>query len=522
MPARLLCAAVAGLAAGLAFEPLRLVALLPLAVAALALSCRGATPRGGLLVGSVFGTAFMLTLLPWLQVIGTDAWILLSLVEGLFYGLLGLGTALVVRLPWWPVWTACLWVLVELLRGSLPFGGFPWGRLAFATVDTPVQQLFPLTGAAGATFAVALLGSTLAWAVTVVRRAPVRAAAGVLVACLLATAGAWLAPLTGTTTAAAATTGAEGEGPGLRVTAVQGDVPGEGMDAFAERRAVLDNHVRTTERYAEGLTGTAPRPDLVVWPENSTDIDPFQDPTVYDDIQGAVDAVGVPVLVGAMVSGDEPEDVLNQGIVWEPGNGPTQRYSKTHPVPFGEYIPFRDVVARFFSRLDQVPRDMVPGDTPGLLEVAGSTVGDVICFEVAYDDVVRAVAAGGADLLVVQTNNATYMGTGQIEQQFAISRLRALETNRSVVVAATNGVSGIVAPDGEVVERAPVRSPATLSAWVPFPGGTTPGVRWGLLLELLTSLVAAGSVSVALGLHYRHRRRTGSTREPVAAGTGEG
>ena len=48
----------------------------------------------------------------------------------------------------------------------------------------------------------------------------------------------------------------------------------------------------------------------------------------------------------------------------EPGNGPTQRYSKTHPVPFGEYIPFRDVVARFFSRLDQVPRDMVPGDTP--------------------------------------------------------------------------------------------------------------------------------------------------------------
>ncbi len=149
-----------------------------------------------------------------------------------------------------------------------------------------------------------------------------------------------------------------------------------------------------------------------------------------------------------MVRGPGPVDVRNQGIVWEPGTGPGESYSKIHPVPFGEYIPMRAQLARLFERLDQIPRDMVPGTEPGLLDLAGTTVGDVICFEVAWDGVVHDLVDGGAELLVVQTNNATYMGTGQVEQQFAIARLRAVEVGRYVAVVATNGVSGIVAPDG--------------------------------------------------------------------------
>jgi apolipoprotein N-acyltransferase len=264
----------------------------------------------------------------------------------------------------------------------------------------------------------------------------------------------------------------------------------------------------------------------VIWPENSTDIDPFADPTVYGDIQGAVDAVGVPVLVGAMVSGEEPEDVYNQGIVWEPGTGPVERYSKTHPVPFGEYIPFRDVFAPYISRLDQIPRDMVAGSKPGLLSMGDTTIGDVICFEVAYDDLLRDVVGGGADLVVVQTNNATYMGTGQIEQQFAISRLRAIEANRYVVVAATNGVSGIIAPDGEVLQRAPLRSQHILAETMPLFTATTPALRWGPVVELLLTAGAAVSVSLALLVNYRRRRARGEAgddgpRESVSVGAGE-
>ncbi len=511
--ARLALAALAGGVAAVAFEPYGLSYLLPVAVAAVTALCRQVSLRTGFLAGWVFGLAFMLALLPWLQVIGVDAWIMLSIFEALFYGILGLGTTILTRLPAWPLWVAALWVAVEALRSHVPFGGFPWGRLAFATVDTPVAPLFAYVGTAGVTFAVALVGTALAWALLELRRTPGRALVAVAGACLLASAGSVL-PLDAPARA--------GEGSGVTVAAVQGDVPGVGMSAFSERRAVLNNHVSATKELARRLDSTGERrPDLVIWPENSTDINPFADPSVYADIQDAVDAVGVPVLVGAMVDGDEPDEVFNQGIVWHPGSGPGERYSKNHPVPFGEYIPFRDFIAKFFTRLDQIPRDMVPGTEAGLLDMGGTTVGDVICFEVAYDGLVRDVVKGGADLVVVQTNNATYMGTGQIEQQFAIARLRAIETDRYVVVAATNGVSGIISPNGDVVERAATRTQDVLRASVQLPGGVTTGVRIGAWVEALLTLVAAVSVSLALGLHYRRRRSAAQERQPVLTSMGE-
>jgi apolipoprotein N-acyltransferase len=515
---RLALAVIAGVAVAVAFEPVALFLLLPVGVAGLSLLLQGLRPREGFLVGAVFGTTFMLALLPWLQIIGGDAWLLLSVLQGAFYGLLGAGGALVQRLRWWPVWTAMLWVAVEALRSTVPFGGFPWGRLSFATVDTPAASLFAYVGSAGTTFVVALVGTALAWAVLEARRTPVRGMAAVLLPTLVVALGGVYTPW--------APGPEETPDRHVSVAAVQGNVPGEGMDAFAERRAVLDNHVLATHELAAAIAAGGERPDLVIWPENSTDIDPFADPTVYDDIQGAVDAVGVPVLVGAMVSGEGPADVFNQGIVWEPGTGPVEQYSKTHPVPFGEYIPFRDVLSPYIRRLDQIPRDMVPGTEPGILTMGETTIGDVICFEVAYDDVVRDVVAGGAEMLVVQTNNATYMGTGQIEQQFAISRLRAIETNRYVVVAATNGVSGVIAPDGRVVERAPVRSQSVLLHSLPLHDATTPAMRWAPGVELLLSLGAAVSVSTALWVNYRRRRAAAATagvkaREQVDVGAGE-
>jgi apolipoprotein N-acyltransferase len=500
---RLFLAALAGIVVAVAFEPLALAYLLPVGVAALTLLLRDLSPLRGFLVGAVFGSAFMLVLLPWLQVIGPDAWVLLSLLEGSFFGLLGIGLVLVQRLAWWPLWAASLWVAAELLRSTVPFGGFPWGRLAFATVDTPAAGLMAYGGAAGTTFVVALVGTALAWAVLAVRRSPVRSAAAVAAPAVVVLSG-------GLAVSGGPSQAVEPDRV-VSVAAVQGDVPGEGMDAFAERRAVLENHVEATTELAERIEAGAPAPDLVIWPENSTDIDPFADPSVHADIQRAVDAVGVPVLVGAMVGGTEPEDVFNQGIVWKPETGPGETYSKTHPVPFGEYIPMRDLLAPYIERLDQIPRDMVPGGEPGLLSMNGTTIGDVICFEIAYDDVVHEVVRGGAELLVVQTNNATYMGTGQVEQQFAIARLRAIETGRHVVVAATNGVSGVIAPDGSVVERAPVRSRHVLSAEVPVVEQVAPALRWGPWVQGVLLLTAGVSVLVALVLGYRARRTTAGT-----------
>jgi len=498
LPARLALACVAGLLAALSFEPFAWAYLLPVAVAGFTVAVLGLRLRGAFGIGTAFGLVFMLVLLPWLQVIGVDAWIALSLLEGLFYGLAGVATVLVRRLPWWPVWAATVWVGVEQLRSAVPFGGFPWGRLVFATADTPVASAMSYLGSAGVTFLVALVGTTLGWVATRGRRAPLRSLAAVAGACLLAVAFDSV-PVNSPDPNADYTP--------FTVAAVQGNVPGEGMDAFAERRTVLNNHLEATRELASRYgDGSAP-PELVIWPESSTDIDPFTDPTVFADIQDVVDDLGVPILVGAMVGGEDPGDVFNQGIVWHPGTGPGQRYSKRHPVPFGEYIPLRDQLAPYIQRLDQIPRDMVPGAEPGVLEMNDIGFGLVICFEIAYDDVVREAAAERARALVVQTNNATYMGTGQVEQQFAIARLRAIETGLPVVVAATNGVSGVVAQDGEVLERAPVRTSTVLVETVLGPVNEPWALSVGLPVKSALVTISVVSVLTALGLGYRRRSR---------------
>jgi apolipoprotein N-acyltransferase len=157
-----------------------------------------------------------------------------------------------------------------------------------------------------------------------------------------------------------------------------------------------------------------------------------------------------------------------------------------------------------FERLEQIPRDFYQGKRAGVLDLGPARIGDVICFEVVYDGLIRDVVDGGAELLVVQTNNATYAGTGQLEQQFAISRYRAVESGRTVVVAATNGISGIVAPDGAVIRQSEIRTRALLSAEVELAEGRTPGIRFGHWVEL--ALAVGGGLTCAYAAWVRRRR----------------
>ena len=188
-----------------------------------------------------------------------------------------------------------------------------------------------------------------------------------------------------------------------------------------------------------------------MWSENSTAVDPFTDLETRNEITRASDAIGVPILVGGMVDSSREKEVLNQGIVWQPGVGGGDRYTKRHPVPYGEYIPYRgSFIPDTYGQLALIPRDMARGTSLEPLRIAGARVADAICFDVSYDDAIHGQVANGGQLITVQTSNAMFINTAQIDQQFEISRLRAIETGRYVVVAAINGVSGIIAPDGEV------------------------------------------------------------------------
>ncbi|XVQ07643.1 apolipoprotein N-acyltransferase [Spirillospora sp. CA-255316] len=505
---RTLLAVVAGLALWLAFPPADLTPLVFPGVALLTIAVHGLPARTGAWLGFVSGVVFFVPVLQGLVKIGPDAWMLLAVVQALYFAPMGAGVALVTRLPAWPVWVAAMWVAEELVRGRVPFGGFPWARLAFSQTATPLTPYASFGGAPLVSFLTALIGALLAYGTIAVLRARASARAaedsqgpgsgGAPVAVLRACAR----PLAIAPAAVAAVIGGglliptPTAGRPVSVAVVQGNVPRLGMDFNEQRKAVLDNHVRVTrELAAQVRAGKVARPELVVWPENASDLDPYAEPDAYRSIDAAVKDIGVPVLVGALTDTPDGEKVENRGIVWDPAKGPGDYYVKRHPVPFGEYLPFRDILTRLITRFERIPRDFAHGTRDPVMRLGPATVGDVICFEVAYDGEVRAAAA--AELVVVQTNNATYGKTSLPPQQIAMSRLRAVEHGRTILVAATSGISAIVAPDGRMIDRSREFVPDIQVASVPARTAVTPADRVGAAPEWALAALAVGAAGWA-------------------------
>jgi apolipoprotein N-acyltransferase len=486
---------------------------------ALATYGRGFWVGAGL--GYLTGICMLIPLLDWAGNYVGSIWLFLPIAEAFYFALLGglsaLVTPLATRRGWrwaWPVAISTLWVVQEALRDRTPFGGFPWGRLAFSQGDSPMLGLAAVGGAPLVTAAVALVGGLLALAVRNVldgrRPAPGAAVRGavlaVVIGIVVAVAPAPLvwagAPAAGTQT--------------VRVAVVQGNVPRLGLDFNAQRRAVLDNHVTATLQLAARVdAGQTPRPDLVIWPENSSDINPLDNSDAAEEITDAARAVGAPILVGTLGDGPTDAQVTNVGLVWDPTQGPTQSYLKRHPVPFAEYIPMRAFIRTYItSEVDLVRKDFVPGQTPGVLSFGGATVGDVICFEVAYDDIVRDTVTGGAQIIAVQTNNATF-NNAEARQQLAMVRLRAVEHGRDALMASTVGVSAFVDSHGKVYDATQFNAQAVIERDMTLSNGRTIATRLGVVPELILVAGGIGLLMAALVL----RRRGGRRKVNEARGT---
>jgi apolipoprotein N-acyltransferase len=493
-----LTAAVSGLVGVAAFAPYGLWPLAAVSVAGLSLAVHGRRARTGAWLGYLWGWALFGPLLSWSGVYVGLVWLLLPFAEAAFIAALGAALTVVGRLRWAPLWTTAAWVTEEALRDRLPFGGFPWGRWAFSQADSPLHWYAPLGGAPLVTAAVALAGAGLAAAITAAVQRRVRGvvigAAVLAVVPLVAVALAVpLAPSKPARTAV--------------IALVQGNVPDRGLDFDSRRRQVLDNHVKQTLALAAEIrAGRVPRPELVLWPENASDIDPFRNPDARTQIERAVHAVGAPILVGAILDGADGNQRINAGILWSPTSGPGAEYVKRHPVPFGEYIPLRWLAGKVSSKVDLVPVDMTRGTGNGLVAGGPMPIGDVICFEVAYDGLVRSSVRAGAQLVVVQTNNATFGHTAETYQQLAMSRLRAVETGRTVVQVATSGKSAVIDRSGRVIaESGALFTPDVIVSSVPLSRSTTLATRLGAWPELVLCLVAAGALAAAL-ITARRRR----------------
>ncbi|MGY0059785.1 apolipoprotein N-acyltransferase [Streptomyces sp. LZ34] len=501
-------AAVAGgLLLVVAFPPWGLWPAAAVGPALLLAVLRYQRPRAAFKLGALFGLAFFGPLLWWLTNLGLLPWAVLCVASALLLGLLSCAVPAFARLPGWPVWAACWWVTAEAVRSRVPLGGFPWGRLAFSQADSPALGWASVGGAPAVSAVVALVAGCLAALLTARpegRRQAVAGLVGLAAAVAACACGALLIPATASA----------GEGKRARVAVVQGNVPrARTLEEQARAEQVATNHIAATRQLARDIrAGRTPRPDLVLWPENATDIDPRTDPLLREQISDVVAELGAPVVVGAIL--DAPGDrIRNTGLLWRPGTGPGPYYTKQHLVPFGEYIPLRDVFGGL-GELQLIPRDFISGSGPVRLDAGPVRLAESICYEVAYDSQVRDAVRTGANLIAVPTNNATYMRDGNVaepEQQLAMSRLRAVEHDRSVLVASTTGVSAVIAPDGSVTQDTGPWTRQVLTATVPLRSTTTLATRLGPVPEAAFAVAACGAV--ALGVRRRGNSRGGGTPE---------
>lgn len=468
------------------------------------------TVSGGLGYGMICGLALYIPLLPWISgLVGMVPWLLLASVQALFLALFGFLAVLVRRLPGWPLYIALLWPLCEWVKSSVPFGGFPWGVIGFGQTDGPLLVLASWGGAPLVSFAVAVLGTSLAalgrelsdevirWrsrSTGATTNGLVSPSAVVISGVMICVVLISIAVVTPQVRHIKVGTDDERD---VTVAAVQGNVPRLGLDFNSQRRAVLENHVHETVRLAEEVRHSrVPQPQLVIWPENSSDIDPLTDLDAAQDISRAARAIDAPILVGTVVSHPDwtpaQPKASNTVIVWNPATGAAQRHDKQIIQPFGEYLPWRG----FFEHLSDYAKRagyFVAGDGTGVVDVAGVPVGVATCWEVIFDRAPRQSVRNGAEILAVPTNNATF-NQMMSEQQLAFARLRAVEHHRYVVVAGTTGISAVIAPDGQEIARTQFFTPASLVATVQRITSLTPATRWGPLIQWVLIITALAGV----------------------------
>lgn len=508
---RLAAVSAAGLLYYLSFAPRPLWWLAPIAFAAFALVLRGRKFRGGFGYGFVFGVAFFLTHLLWLQdflgrEFGPWPWLGLSATLALYFGLGGFLITVVSRLPLAPLWGALVFIALETPRTWFPLGGFPWGRVGFSQPEGAFLSLASIGGAPLVGFAVVLTGFGLAallarlWQTRHVRdRALIWQ-----VACTLVPVVAGLAVWP--------TIGTGAQDGSLTVATVQGNAPDLGIALQGQRGVLRDNSLAESARLLAGIrSGRVAKPDLLIWPETST--------AIYGDDPGLdqmVSAFGVPAVIGALVRRPDGQDE-NDAVVWDPRTGLGQRYTKQDLVPFGEYVPARALARLVTPFVDNTPEMRAGDGTNAALSVAGTKVGVFICYETAFDGPARDAVREGGELLVVPTNNAWY-GPGEMSyQQLAMTRLRAVEHGRAAVVSATTGVSALIAPDGTITSSTGLFTADALVGRVPLRTATTLSDRLGAWTEYALLALAIAGVAGGVVLRFRTRRgRAGRTAGDTA------
>lgn len=367
---------------------------------------------------------------------------------------------------------AC-WALVEWLRGWL-LTGFPWLSVGYSQLDLPLAGFAPVLGVYGVGLLMLVsIGLILMWR----RYWGVIGAASLWVCGLALGMYNWTAP----------------SGAQIQVSLVQGNIP-------QDQKWQRDMFRPTLDLYQE-LTALVRESRLVVWPETAV---PAFDTAVEEDIllplQRQMADQGRDLLLGIVV--DRGEHGYHNAMM-ALGKSGRDAYYKRHLVPFGEYLPFRPLLADVLDWLQIPMSNFRPGDDgrPGLVTLAGYPVGVDICYEDAFgEEIIRALPE--AAFLINASNDAWFGDSLAPHQHLQIARMRALETGRFLLRSTNTGISALIDHRGELRAVSPHFKTAVLTGLVTPMQGLTPYVRWGnaaVVILALSMLLGAAAL--------RHRPR---------------
>ena len=446
------------------------------------LAVLGTTFWPAFLVGFISGQAFYISHIEWISLyLGPVPLIALSTTVSIYHALAAGFTAWLFsriqfrpnQIPGYGLLLASIWTLREFAANNFPYGGFPWSRLAMTQSDSFMSHWVWWGGLSLLSFVIAFFGAVIS---LIIYYKAFRFHALNIMTLALVIVVPLLTPIGSTTTFLQEKT----------IAAVQGNAKA-GLFSRETPGTILQNHLDASEI----VVASEQKIDLLVWPENASDLDPLRSPEARAKINQLTNQLDAPFVFGTITK--RGEETFNSTLLWLPETGPVDYYDKKQPVPFAEYAPDREFWRMLAPELiDMIPKGYSFGTRDGIYEIDDYVAGTLICFEIAEDSILRELSTGGAELILSQTNNADFGYSDETFQQAAIARLRAIETGRSVVNISTVGLSAIYLPDGSVLSEVEWYTPAAMIEKVPLYSGLTPGVVVGSVFDWANASLLVG------------------------------
>jgi apolipoprotein N-acyltransferase len=330
------------------------------------------------------------------------------------------------------------WVAIEFFRDRIT--GFPWNLLGGSQIDNvPFARIAQTTGVYGLSFAVMLVNCAFVAALLLYGKRR----KNLLISAVAATIALQIGVLARSEPFPAT----------HQAVLVQENVPL--LDLWEWTPRYFDQTIADLVKVSIEAEPRHPanNPGLIVWPESPA---PFyiSDPRLQRWLVAAAQDRNSYLVIGSLGETEDKQQNLNSALVMDPSGNMLGRYDKIHLVPFGEYIPFKNMLF-FAHKLTREVGDFGRGTERKVFNLNGTHAGIIICYESVFPEEVREFTTNGAQVIINISDDLWYGETGAPAQHLQMARMRAVENHRWILLATNNGTTASIDPSGRVVKQAP-------------------------------------------------------------------